>query len=87
VVAGCEAHVRVLQTVLGLIEPDSGSMLVRDAIGVRRAESKENRNPCVAHQGANTVTTEIVMVEWLGRAGHPRLREVLALIRQSRNYL
>src|SRR5262245_36326825 len=41
VVAGCEAHVCVLQTVLGLIGSGRRVFLVRDALGARRVESKE----------------------------------------------
>jgi hypothetical protein len=35
----------------------------------------------MAHHGAEIVTTEMVLFEWLKSASHPRFREVLALIR------
>ena len=41
VVAGCEAHVCVMQTALGLLDAGRRVYLVRDAVGSRRSESKE----------------------------------------------
>lgn len=81
VVVGCETHVCVLQTVLGLIEAGRRVYLVRDAVGSRRAESKETAIRRMARHGAETVTTEMVLFEWLGSAEHPCFRDVLGLIR------
>jgi nicotinamidase-related amidase len=41
IVSGCETHVCVLQTVLGLLQAGRHVYVVRDAMGSRRAESKE----------------------------------------------
>ena len=81
VVAGCEAHVCVLQTVLGLIEHGRRVFLVRDALGARRAESKEAAIRRMARHGAEIVTAEMVVFEWLGTAEHPRFRDALALVK------
>ena len=81
VVAGCETHVCVLQTVLGLIDAGRHVYLVRDAVGSRRAESKETAIGRMARHGAEIVTTEMVVFEWLGTAEDSRLREALALIK------
>ena len=81
VVAGCETHVCVLQTVLGLIDAGRRVYLVRDAVGSRRAESKETAIRRMERHGAEIVTTEMVVFEWLGTAEHPRLRDAIALIR------
>ena len=81
VVAGCETHVCVLQTVLGLIDAGRRVYLVRDAVGSRRAESKETALQRMAHHGAEIVTTEMVVFEWLGTAEHPRTRDAIALIK------
>jgi predicted nucleic acid-binding protein len=35
----------------------------------------------MARHGAEIVTTEMVLFEWLRSARHPRFREVLALVR------
>lgn len=81
VVAGCETHVCVLQTALGLLDAGRRVCLVRDAAGSRSAESKEAAIRRLATQGADIVTTEMVLFEWLGTAEHPRFREVLALVK------
>lgn len=81
VVAGCEAHVCVLQTVLGLIDNGRRVFLVRDALGSRRAESKETAILRMQRHGAEVVTTEMVVFEWLQTAEHPRFREAIALIK------
>jgi nicotinamidase-related amidase len=81
VVAGCEAHVCVLQTVLSLIERGRRVFVVRDAVGSRRIESKETALRRMEQHGAEIVTTEMVLFEWLETADHPRFRETVALIK------
>jgi nicotinamidase-related amidase len=81
VVAGCEAHVCVLQTVLGLIDGGHKVHVVRDAIGSRRAESKDTAIERMRGHGAGIVTAEMVLFEWLGTAADPHFREISVLIR------
>ena len=81
VVAGCETHVCVMQTALGLLDAGRRVWLVRDAVASRRAESKETAIARLARHGAEIVTTEMVVFEWLGSARHPRFREVIGLIK------
>jgi nicotinamidase-related amidase len=81
VVAGCETHVCVLQTVLGLLSAGRQVYLVRDAVGSRRAESKETAIRRLERHGAEIVTTEMVLFEWLRTAGDPRLRRIIDLVR------
>jgi nicotinamidase-related amidase len=81
VVAGCETHVCVLQTVLGLLRAGRRVVIVRDAVGSRRAESKETALRRMERDGAEVVTTEMVLFEWLETAEDPRLRQVLNLVR------
>ena len=81
VVGGCETHVCVLQSVLGLLRAGKRVFLVRDAVGSRRAESKETAIRRMARNGAEIVTTEMVLFEWLGTAEDPHLRAVLALVK------
>ena len=81
IVAGCEAHVCVLQTVLGLIATGRRVFVVRDAIGSRRSESKEAAIRRMERHGAEIVTGEMVIFEWLGTAEQPRFKEVAALVK------
>ena len=81
VVAGCEAHVCVLQTVLGLLDAGRRVWVARDAVGARRAESKEAALRRMERHGAEVVTTEMVVFEWVETAEHPRFREVVALVK------
>lgn len=81
VVAGCEAHVCVQQTVLGLLEASRKTFVVRDAIGARQLESKETAVRRLERHGAEIVTTEMVIFEWLQTADHPRFRQAIALIK------
>jgi len=81
VVAGCETHVCVLQTVLGLIEAGRQVFLVRDAVGSRRTESKETAIARMARHGAEIVTTEMAVFEWLNSAEDPRFHDALALVK------
>ncbi|HLZ65611.1 MAG TPA: isochorismatase family protein, partial [Aliidongia sp.] len=77
VLAGCEAHVCVLQTALGLLDADRQVYVVEDAVGARRPESKTAALRRMAHHGAEIVTTEMVLFEWLATAKDPHFREVL----------
>jgi len=81
VVAGCEAHVCVLQTVLGLLDAGRRVQVVSDAVGSRRAENKAAGLHRMERHGAGIVTTEMAVFEWLGSAEHPRFREAIRLIK------
>lgn len=81
ILAGCEAHVCVLQTVLGLLELGRRVFLVRDATGARTAESKETAITRMARNGAEIVTTEMVIFEWLRSSQHEHFKAAIALVK------
>ena len=81
VVAGVEAHVCVLQTVAGLLEAGHSVKWVADAIGSRRPHDRLAANERARKLGADVVTTEMVVFEWLGTSQHPKFRRLLELIR------
>ena len=71
----------MLQTCLGLIEAGRKVYLVRDAVGARRAESKETAIRRLEKHGAEIVTTEMVLFEWIETADDPRFRSILTLVK------
>ena len=81
IVTGCEAHVCVLQTVLGLLDAGRRVQVVADAIGSRMALNRDTALARMERHGAGIVTTEMVIFEWLGTAEHPDFREIVALIK------
>lgn len=81
VVAGCESHVCVQQTVLGLLNASRKTYVVRDALGSRHPEDKETAIRRMERHGAEIVTTEMVVFEWLQTAENTQFRQAVALIK------
>lgn len=80
-VTGMETHVCVLQTVLGLLDAGYDTFLIEDAASSR---TPANRAAAIARAraaGAGIVTTEMVLFEWLARAGTDDFRALLPLIK------
>lgn len=81
ILCGCEAHVCVGQTALSLLENKRRVLVVQDAAGSRAPESKEVSLRRLERRGAEIVTTEMVVFEWLRTAEHPQFRAAARLIR------
>ncbi len=81
VLAGCEAHVCLLQTALGLLEQELDVWVVTDACSSRTERNRDAAFDRLAAAGAELVTTEMVAFEWLKDAGHPRFKDVLTLVK------
>jgi nicotinamidase-related amidase len=81
IVAGCEAHVCVLQTALSLIDRGAKVFVVVDAIGSRSPDSKKAAIRRMERHGVEIVTTEMVLFELLKTAAHPYFRKISKLIR------
>jgi len=81
VLAGCEAHVCLLQTALGLLEEELEVWVVTDACSSRSERSRDAAFDRLAAAGAELVTTEMVAFEWLRDPGHPRFKEVLSIVK------
>ncbi len=78
---GCEAHVCVLQTVLGLVDAGRKVWVVSDAIGSRSTHNRDAALVRLGEAGVVSVTAEMVMFEWLGDAADARFRDVMRLVR------
>jgi nicotinamidase-related amidase len=81
VLAGCEAHVCLMQTALDLLDEEFDVWVVTDACGSRTERNRDAAFDRLAGAGAELVTTEMVAFEWLRTAEHPLFREVLSLIK------
>jgi nicotinamidase-related amidase len=81
VIAGCEAHVCLMQTALELLEDEFDVWVVTDACSSRTERNRDAAFDRLAGAGAELVTTEMAGFEWLRSAEHPRFRDWQALIR------
>ncbi|HQY76176.1 MAG TPA: isochorismatase family protein [Rhodoferax sp.] len=81
VLAGCEAHVCLLQTALDLLEDEFDVWVVTDACSSRTERNRDAAFDRLAGAGVELVTTEMVAFEWLRTAEHPQFREIQALIK------
>lgn len=81
VVAGCEAHVCLMQTALHLLEDEFDVWVVTDACSSRTERNRDAAFDRLASAGAELVTTEMVLFEWLRSAEAPQFKAVQALIK------
>ena len=81
VLAGCEAHVCLLQTALDLLDEEFDVWVVTDACSSQTERNRDAAFDRLAAAGAELVTTQMVAFEWLRTADHPAFRDALALIK------
>ena len=81
VIAGCEAHVCLLQTALELLEDEFEVWVVTDACSSRTERNRDAAFDRLAGAGAELVTTEMVVFEWLRSCEHEHFRDVLQWIK------
>ncbi len=81
VVCGMETHVCVLQTVLDLLAAGRSVFVVADACGSRSPASRRLGLRRMRQEGARIVDVEMVLFEWLERAGGETFRRVSRLVK------
>ncbi len=83
VVAGMEAHVCVMQTVLGLAALGLRMFIVGDAIGSRGARSDDRQYAIdrMREAGCTVVGTETALFEWTRAGDDARFRDTLKLVK------
>lgn len=81
VVAGCETHVCLLQTALGLADAGLQVAVVPGACGSRRRDDHMLALQRLQQAGITLVNSEMVAFEWLGACTHPQFKHVLELIK------
>lgn len=81
IVAGCETHICLMQTVLQLIDNGWDVAIAVDACGSRKQADKDAALDRMAAAGAELVTVEMLAFEWLASSTHPAFRAVQALFK------
>ena len=81
VIAGIEAHVCVLQTAIDLRAAGFGVFLVADAVSSRQQRSAELALERMRDIGVQVASTEMVVFEWLEKAGTPEFKVLSKLIK------
>jgi nicotinamidase-related amidase len=82
VIAGCEAHVCLMQTALGLLREGLRVWVVADACGSRFPADKALALERLRGSGATLVSGEMVAFEWLVSCEHARFKPVLQRLKQ-----
>ena len=81
VLAGCEAHICMLQTALDLVEDEFEVWVITDACTSRTERNRDAAFDRLASAGVELVTTEMVAFEWLRSAEHPAFKAMLQLVK------
>lgn len=81
IIAGCEAHICLMQTALQLLEEELEVWVVTDACSSRSERNRDAAFDRLAGAGAELVTTEMVAFEWLRSCEHPAFKQMLELIK------
>jgi nicotinamidase-related amidase len=81
VMGGIEAHVCVNQTAIDLEEQGFEAFVVVDATSSRARSSRRLALARMQRSGVDVVDSEMAVFEWLGQAGTPEFKELLALVK------
>jgi isochorismate hydrolase len=76
VLIGTEAHVCVLQTAMDLLEAGFSVFVVEEAVGSRTAANKTLALGRLQQAGAQVISQEMLVFEWLERAGTDQFRHI-----------
>ena len=82
ILVGIESHVCILNTALDLLAESFWVYLPVDAIGSRQLIDHETALRRLEGAGVILTTSETVVFELTGGAGHPRFKEISALIQK-----
>lgn len=82
ILVGIETHICVNQTAHQLLDQGHDVIICADAVGARSVQMHEIGLRRLVQAGAVIAHTESVVYEWMGSAGHPQFREVLAIVKR-----
>ncbi|MEO8281170.1 MAG: isochorismatase family protein [Ideonella sp.] len=83
VIAGCEAHVCLMQTSLGLLRAGHRVWVVAEASGSRLAFNRKQALRRLRQSGAQLVGVEMVAFEWLKDCRHERFKHLLPMLKAA----
>lgn len=81
VICGIETHVCVLQSALELLANGVHVFVVEDATASRTQENHAAGLERIRAEGGRIVTLEMVLFEWLKKAGTPEFKQISQLIK------
>ncbi len=81
VIAGVETHVCVLQTGMELLAAGFSVYIVADAVGSRKPSDRDLALGRLERHGAELLSTEMAVFEWLRVAGTAEFKELQALVK------
>ena len=81
VIGGIEAHVCVTQTAMDLESQGFEAFVVADAVGSRSKSSRKLALTRLQNSSVDIVDSEMVLFEWMERAGTPEFKALQALIK------
>ena len=81
VIAGCEAHVCLLQTAVSLLRAGFTVTVMADACGSRTPDNHALAMQRLRQFGADIASVEMVVFEWLRSCDHPQFKPVLKLLK------
>lgn len=81
VMGGIEAHVCVTQTAIDLEDQGFEAFVVADAVASRAKLSRRLALARMQRSGVDVVDSEMVVFEWLGKAGTPEFKDLLGLVK------
>ena len=81
IICGAEAHICVLQTVIGLHAAGFQAVVVEDCVGSRKTRDKETGLKRAMQEGALLTSCEAVLFELLGAAGTGTFKAISRLLK------
>lgn len=81
IIAGVEAHVCVLQTVLDLLHDQYEVFVIADAVSSRKKKDRKLAQSRMIQSGAVITSTEAVVMELIGGSKHEHFKAIQALIK------
>lgn len=81
IICGLETHICILQTAIELQAMGFESFIAADAVNARSATSAELGLRRAALEGVALVNSDMIVFEWLERAGTDRFRSILPLMK------